>query len=380
MSRQPPGTPFAHRYWFPLAALYSALIVPWSVGGQVGWWLAPAGLRTGWGHGHEMLFGYALAVVAGFLLGPQPRRQTVLLCAVWLSARIAFLCWPQGALTGLLNAAVVLALAYKLVPVFLKTAKKWRNRSVAAIVIGLALSVAGFHLAVRAAGALPIARSMLLEAVLLLSALMFFIGGRMLAPAIAGHLQDKHIRLQARVQPTLEAAVLLLMATLLLVRLLPFGWIGAAVAVLLFACAALTAIRMWRWRLRHCVDRVDFLALLLGYGWLIVGWSAVGCSLIGCAVPLPVALHAITAGALGTLSVSVMIRTRMIRCLKDPNAIPWAYALPALVSIAALLRLCFPLMPTDEVLMAAAALWSAAFLGVFALLSWLDRQADKGPG
>ena len=243
MSRQPPGTPFAHRYWFPLAALYSALIVPWSVGGQVGWWLAPAGLRTGWGHGHEMLFGYALAVVAGFLLGPQPRRQTVLLCAVWLSARIAFLCWPQGALTGLLNAAVVLALAYKLVPVFLKTAKKWRNRSVAVIVIGLALSVAGFHLAVRAAGALPIARSMLLEAVLLLSALMFFIGGRMLAPAIAGHLQDKHIRLQARVQPTLEAAVLLLMATLLLVRLLPFGWIGAAVAVLLFACAALTAAK-----------------------------------------------------------------------------------------------------------------------------------------
>lgn len=37
--------PFAHTYWFPLAALYSALTLPLSVGGQLGWFTVPAGLQ-----------------------------------------------------------------------------------------------------------------------------------------------------------------------------------------------------------------------------------------------------------------------------------------------------------------------------------------------
>ena len=51
--------PFANLYWFPLAALYAAHILPLSVGGQLGWFSVPAGLETAWGHAHEMTFGFA---------------------------------------------------------------------------------------------------------------------------------------------------------------------------------------------------------------------------------------------------------------------------------------------------------------------------------
>src|SRR5690606_357933 len=56
----------AHNWFFPAAALYAAIVLPLSLQimlTQPGWL---PGLATGLGHGHEMLFGFALAVIAGY--------------------------------------------------------------------------------------------------------------------------------------------------------------------------------------------------------------------------------------------------------------------------------------------------------------------------
>src|SRR5690606_42159102 len=50
--------------------------------------------RSSLGHAHEMLFGFALAVVAGYVLGPQPKTTTLSLVALWSLARLTFLMWP----------------------------------------------------------------------------------------------------------------------------------------------------------------------------------------------------------------------------------------------------------------------------------------------
>lgn len=369
--------PFANRTWFPLGALYSALILPWSVAAQSGWLAAPPGLQSGWGHGHEMLFGFALAVVAGYLLGPQSQRRTLLLVTLWLGARVAFLGWPQSVIAGLLNAGFVGALAWEVVPVFLKTAKKWRNRSVAVVVIGLVTSVVAFHAGVLDGVHLMLARNMLLEAILLLSVLMFFMGGRILAPAIAGHMQSKQLRLEARVQPNVEAAVLLLIGAALCINVLPLVFRDEVLGLLLLACAGLAAVRMLRWQPWQCRERLDLLLPLVGYGWLVAGWALIGWSLLGRTMPLSIALHAITVGALGTLSISVMLRTRMIRVLKGPNARPLVYLLALPVSLAALSRLFVTGLSLDAALLLAAAIWSAAFLGLFGVLLWLERKEAK---
>lgn len=365
--------PFANVYWFPVAAAYAALILPWSVLAQFGMVAAPAGLSTALGHAHEMLFGFALAVVAGYILGPRTRRQLLALIVLWLAARISFLLWPSGWVSACCNAAFVTTLAWLVAPTYLRTAKKWRNKSVAVIVVLLMLTLLAFHsfsLAGRGAMLYPL----LLEALLLLSALMFFMGGRMLAPAIAGHLQSKQLLLKDRVQPRIEGAVLILLAIVMVVNLLPWlpaRWLTGGLLILV---AGLTLQRLLRWRIWHCVARADLMALLAGYSWLIIGWILLGGAQVLGRHPTA-ALHAITVGALGTLTFTVMLRTRMHRCLRDPNQLPWAYLGALLMAVAALLRV---FIETRWSFVVAALCWSLSFASLLPLLWYFLIEERRG--
>ena len=127
------------RLVLPVAALYAAFILPISVFALLGLIPAPPGLSTPSGHAHEMLFGFALAVVAGYLLGPQPLRLILSLLGCWALARLSFVLWP-GSWLALASAATFAgAVAWKVLPRFFGAAKKWRNQSVAPLLAGLAL-------------------------------------------------------------------------------------------------------------------------------------------------------------------------------------------------------------------------------------------------
>src|SRR5690606_6858964 len=108
----------------------------WSVLGQLGLAWAPPGLQQGLGHAHEMLFGFALAVVAGYVLGPREKPALLSLIALWLGARFTFLLWPASWPAALFNTAFILLLVYQVAPTYLRTAKKWRNKSIAFILLG----------------------------------------------------------------------------------------------------------------------------------------------------------------------------------------------------------------------------------------------------
>ncbi len=189
--------PFANAWFFPAAALYAALILPYSVLALLGLLPTPPGLATSAGHAHEMLVGFALAVIAGYLLGPQPLRFTLALLGCWALARLGFLLWPGSWLALASAGAFAAGLAWKVLPRFLGAAKKWRNQTVAPVVAGL-----GLLSAIASGGfAAGFDRLMLGEALLLVAILMFFMGGRIIAPAIAGYAQSRGWRLDARVQP-----------------------------------------------------------------------------------------------------------------------------------------------------------------------------------
>lgn len=68
----------AYRVFFPAASAYAAVAVPLSVLAMTG-----DGISTGLvgsGHAHEMLFGFALALIAGYTLGPiKPLKLFLLL-------------------------------------------------------------------------------------------------------------------------------------------------------------------------------------------------------------------------------------------------------------------------------------------------------------
>lgn len=68
-------------------------------------------LATPAAHAREMLFGFALAVIAGYLLGPVPRRQLAVLVALWLLGRVGVLTWPGAVVASLADGAFALWVA-----------------------------------------------------------------------------------------------------------------------------------------------------------------------------------------------------------------------------------------------------------------------------
>ena len=371
MHPRKPRLPFASAWFFPAAALHAALLLPISVLGLLGLIPALPGLLTPAGHAREMLFGFALAVIAGYLLGPQPRRLILALLGCWLLARLGALFWPESWLA--FGAMLLFAggLAWKVLPRFVGAAKKWRNQSVAPIVGGLALLSAVSAIGLE----YGLQRLLQHEALLLLAALLFFMGGRIIAPALAGHAQNQGRRLDARVQPQLEGAVLILLALALLLAPLPWLLLQRLAGATLVAAGVLTGIRLLRWQPWHCRTRMDLLVLLFGYAWLVVGLLLLGLGALLPALPASATLHALSVGALGSLSFAVMARTRLVQRFRDPQARRWIHPLALLLSLAALARVVPALVgwPHAGWLTLAAACWSLAFLAL-ALLLWQCRD------
>lgn len=363
-----PALVAAGTVFYPAAALFAALVLPWSVLALVGLATWPAALATPLGHAHEMLLGYALAVVAGNQLGALPAVRLRLMLGLWLAARLAYVALPLVVATTL-DIGFAAALGLRAAPRLFKAAKKLRNQALPAILAALCFAAVAVDVAAFAAGAAL--HAIVLALVLALAALMLFMGGRIIAPAAAGQFYRQGETLQARVQPWIEGAILVAMALAFVAApLLPLS------LVLRLACAAagmLALVRLLRWRLWACRRRPDLLCLGAGYGWLGLGLCAVAIAAPG--AQRTAALHLLTIGALGTLTFNVMAVTMLTRARRDAAAerrLVWGTGLIALATAGRVAAATWP-GHAVELLVSAAASWSAAF----ALLSWLLADAQR---
>ncbi len=137
----------AEGLFFPVAAVYAALAVPLSVHGMRSGEALLPGFAAVTGHAHELLFGFALAVAAGFLVTRASRPQLATLVGLWLMARIGFLALPGSLFAFGANIAFAGYLGRLVIPQFLKGAKKLRNRTIGPLLGALCLVVAVFHFA-----------------------------------------------------------------------------------------------------------------------------------------------------------------------------------------------------------------------------------------
>jgi len=324
----------AEVWFFPLAALYGALAVPLFVHAWLTGHALLPGLASPAGHAHELLFGYALAVVTGYLVSRATAWHIFMLLLLWLLARAAWLTLPYSLMALLANTAFAMALALTVAPKFMKGAKKWRNKLTGPLLIAISFVPVGFHLA-GLAGLSALQYPLLHLAVLLLALLMLFMGGRIIAPAVAGHIEKSGGRLDARVQPRIEGGLIIMM--MVAVALLPVSRTLSGGALVL--AGGLAVVRLARWRLWLCWPRMDLLCLGLGYAWLAAGLVMTGLAwTTGWLDPARV-LHAITVGALGTLTTMVMLRVRWLRARVDPAGrmlVPGSIA--GLMSLAAIVR------------------------------------------
>lgn len=363
----------AHALFFPAAAAYAAASVPASVAAMLGAGPAIPGLAFPAGHAHELLFGFALAAVAGNQLGPTPRPVLALLLGLWLAARVAFLAAPMHVTSAVLNGAFAATLAWQIAPRAFGHPKKLRNRSLPVTVVALCIMGAITGISLHA-GPAPMQQAALVVAILLLGLLMLFMGGRIIAPAAAGQAYREGGNLAARVQPRLEGT--LIAAMFLAIAAAAAGALalaGAAVAV----AGVVALVRMARWRLWTLRTRPDLVCLGLGYGWLAVGLFAVGVALVRQA-HLVTALHLVTVGAIGTLTVNVMALTWLRLARRDPARAVLPVWSTALVAVAVVARVAADFVPERGPWLAAAAgSWSAAYVLLLALFSRVRRAPPR---
>lgn len=350
------------RIFFLLAAPMAAIWVPlWllALTGHVE--LASRPMGPAW-HGHEMIFGFTAAVVAGFLLTavrnwtqqPTPTGAPLaLLAGLWVVGRLAVLLGamlPPLAVT-VADCAFLLGLAVALSRPILR-AGAWRNLGFVPLLFGLAGANLLFHLST---GTVWATRALTLGLDLVL-VIFVILGGRLVPNFTQNVIGELEVRRRPRVGLAAIAAVTLMAA-------LSFAGLDRASAGVALLAGALNLVRMAGWRAWHTRQRPVVWVLHVGYAWFGLGLLLRGLAGFTPYVPVSTATHALTVGAFGMMIVGMMTRVSLAHTGRGVVASkPVAGAYVAIL-LAALVRAAAPLNAAwyGPALWVAAVLWSAAF-------------------
>ncbi|MBL4758381.1 MAG: NnrS family protein [Rhizobiales bacterium] len=140
----------------------------------------------------------------------------------------------------------------------------------------------------------------------------------------------------------------------------PFNEISGGLVLL---ATAAQAIRLSRWQGHRCLSEPLVLALHVGYAWLILGLGLLGTAIMFDTIPQSAALHGLTVGMIGTMTLAVMTRATLGHSGQPLRADLATQTIFVLVVCAALTRVMAPLMGEDYLfyLMLAGGLWIATF-------------------
>jgi uncharacterized protein involved in response to NO len=361
----------AFRPFFLGAALWSAAAVPAWLLSFSGRAALPGALAPFIWHGHEMVFGFGFAAVAGFLLtaipnwtGRLPLRGARLaaLAGLWLAGRIALLLSAQigphaaAAIDLAFPAALVAVIARELI-----AGRNWRNLPMLA---ALALLLCGsllVHLQSIGLAYTALLGNRVGVATLLM--LIALVGGR-IVPSFTRNWLAKHRTGEALPAPAGRLDLAALAITLAALAAWVASPSGPVTAWLALAASLALGLRLARWRGIATLGEPLLFVLHAGYGWLVFGFALLGLSGLVPLVPHSAALHALTVGAIGTMTLAVMTRATLGhggRALSADRATVLVYLL---VTLAALLRIAAPVAGGAflGLTWAAAAAWSGAFL------------------
>jgi uncharacterized protein involved in response to NO len=348
------------RPFFLAAAVYGPLsLALWLAARNTGW---PAYAADGLWHGHELLFGFAAALVCAILLTALPSwtgaaeiRGAPLagLAALWLAGRLAMNAadWLPRALVIVLDGAL-LPMLFVFLASTVKKARKplfwWTLPPLA----GFAAANLVFHLWNPYWG--------LLLAVHALAFLVTLYGGLFIPAFTRRYLLPRGERCGAILMP-LEYATAAAMVAFAVSDLLNLSSVVMISAALI--AAAVHALRFARWRGWRTGGEPLLWPIHLGYAWLIVGLLLRAAAEVTPRIPREAWIHAFTLGAYGMLKIGLMPRV-VLRHTGRPLVVPPAMrAAFFMVLGGALLRLAYSIYGLGEWTLAASVLlWGAAFL------------------
>lgn len=362
----PPILQYGFRPFFFLAALHAGVAIPiWLSMYFSGQGLPGTFPGLHW-HAHEMLFGYLQAVVAGFVLTAIPNWTGRLPLSGWPLAGLVLL-WTAGraACAGLPDpfAAMAVDAAFPAVLAFavwreVVAGRNWKNAPVAVMIslFGMANVLdhaANFDLVAHGLG--------IRLALASIAMLLALIGGRIVPSFTRNWLVKQGGTNLPASFGMLDKAALATTATACM------AWIAVPDAAFagfaLILAGGLLGARLARWRAHRTAVEPIVLILHVGYGWLAVALALLGLASVA-GMPESAALHALTAGAIGTMTLAVMTRASLGHTGREIVADRSVVASYVAITAGAILRVSAPFAGDwyAPVLVAGGALWSAAFL------------------
>ena len=378
------------RPFFLLAMLYAAVtIVLWGYTWGHGQILGAERIIPTYWHAHEMVFGFAGAVIAGFLLTAVTNwtgRTTATgpalaaLAFLWLSGRVM----PYtGSSTALVVGAVCDVLFFLglfvacVRPVVLE--KQWIQAGITTKLLLLAFSDSAFYLG--AFGLLDDGgRVGLYAGFYLVLAMVFTLARRVIPFFIKGAVSPGF---EPRNPAWVDKASLFLFVLFAVAELIsPLSATGGVLALALFL---IHAYRLTGWHHPEVWKAPLLWILVVAYGWLGLGFALHALAVFGAPNPY-LALHAFAFGGVGMVTIGMMTRVALGHTGRNvfapPRSLMWIFMLMA---AGALLRVVFPILaPALYIWWVSLSmlLWVVAFSWAFVLYlpMLLQARVDGAPG
>lgn len=344
----PPLLRLAFRPLFLGGTIFSIIIVAW-------WsyfWLNPFNWQPYggpiWWHGHEMLFGFGVSIVVGFLLTAVQTwtgviglrgRPLFVLAFSWLLGRLllafgaGFPLWVvmAGDLLFLILAAI--AMAY---PVF--KANQRQNMIFVPILAILALLNGVSHWGV-VTNQPAIAQVSLHGAIMMFVLIIAILGGRVIPffTANGAGVEKK---------PPIKWLEIVSIASIMLLVAVAFVGFNKVPNNLLLTVSSIAAIangwRFLRWNGQHCAKIPLLWSLHLSYAFIPLGFIVLALYAAGYTASLSAALHCFTGGAMGGMILAMISRVTLGhtgRPLQPPKLMSIGYSA---IIVGAILRVVFP--------------------------------------
>lgn len=364
------------RPFFLGSGIWAAVAIPLWLAVYRGEVAAPSLMTPLVWHAHEMVFGFAAATVAGFLLTAIPNWTGRMPLQGWPLATLVLL-WAIGRIAVFLSAdigagaAAIADLSFPLaflcvVGREIIAGRNWRNLPILAALALLLLGNLLVHLDVLGiADTAELGNRIGLVTLLMLISL---VGGRIIPSFTHNWLK----KARPAVKPPIpegrfdRAALVVTALALAAWALAPNATITAWANL---AAGGAVALRLSRWRGLRTWKEPLLLVLHVGYAWLALGLLLLGLNRFIEVLPATAALHALTVGAVGTMTLAVMTRAALGHTGRSLTAGPGTKMIYLLITLAAVLRMVSPLAGEGAavVLSLAGVAWSGAF-GLFAIL------------
>jgi len=378
----------AFRPLFLFGSIFSGLAIAW----WIYFWSHPFNWTPYggaiWWHAHEMIFGFAMAIVTGFLLtavrtwtgiAGVSGKKLMLFVSIWIVARILIFLnfsispWIVAIIDlGYLIVAAGL-MAYPVIKV-----KQWRNLMFVPI-LSIFAALNGMSHWANYSNQADLAIQAFHGAIILLTLIITIIGGRVIPMFTSNGCGC------VKATPILIVESLSILPILVIVGLATYGFQEVHFWLLFgFSILAATAnlFRFSRWGFQHTKNTPLVWSLHLAYLFIPVGYLLLAFFAAGYISSISAALHSFTIGAIGGIILAMISRVSLGhtgRPLKSMKAISWAYLF---IAFGAIVRVVVPELLAEYYLLGisfSGILWVISF-GLFSVLFFpiLTRARPDG--